>query len=99
MASPRELAARALCVRDGYFEEAAFKFHPMWMSYLLEVDAVFEAAGIDALCKAVARLEGSETHARDTGQEQSRQIQTVVALAATFAPRMILQPLLACPVR
>lgn len=42
--SPRERAARALCLRAGNPEDTRFEGRPMWMSYLDEVDAVLEAA-------------------------------------------------------
>jgi hypothetical protein len=44
MKSPRERAARALCRLDGNPEDATYQGRPMWMSYLLEVDAVLGSA-------------------------------------------------------
>jgi hypothetical protein len=44
MKAPRERAARALCRLDGNPEDAAYHGRPMWMSYLLEVDAVLGEA-------------------------------------------------------
>lgn len=41
----RELAARALCRFHGVPEDSQFEGKPMWMSYLVEVDAVLEAIG------------------------------------------------------
>lgn len=44
MKSPREQAARALCRLDGNPEDDAYRGRPMWMSYLLKVDAVLGEA-------------------------------------------------------
>lgn len=43
-ASPRERAARALCLLAGNPEDTRFEGRPMWQSYLPEVDAVLLAA-------------------------------------------------------
>lgn len=43
--SPRELAARALCRKEGHPEDIQFEGAPMWQSYLPEVDTVLEAIG------------------------------------------------------
>lgn len=42
--SPRERAARALCELHGHPPEIKMEGHPMWMSYLEEVDTVLKAA-------------------------------------------------------
>lgn len=41
---PRERAARALCNLDGSPPDIPFDGHPMWVSYLPQVDAVIRAA-------------------------------------------------------
>ncbi|MQB37633.1 hypothetical protein DXT97_12605 [Agrobacterium tumefaciens] len=47
---PRERAARALCRFNDVPENTKFEGRPMWESFLLEVDAVLEAAlGADEL--------------------------------------------------
>ncbi|MBW3243127.1 hypothetical protein KUV57_10500 [Epibacterium sp. DP7N7-1] len=45
--SPRERAARALCELHGHPPDIKMEGHPMWMSYLEEVDAVLKAALTD----------------------------------------------------
>jgi hypothetical protein len=42
--TPRERGARALCRLAGNPEDTTFEGKPMWMSYLLEADAVLKAA-------------------------------------------------------
>lgn len=49
MADLHELAARALCRRAGNPENTKFEGKPMWMSYLDDVKAVFEAIGLEEL--------------------------------------------------
>ena len=44
MSSPRERAARALCRLAGQPEDILFEGRSMWMSYLIEVDAVLKEA-------------------------------------------------------
>lgn len=43
--SARELAARALCRKEGHLENTTFEGRPMWESYLPAADAVLEAIG------------------------------------------------------
>ena len=42
--SPRDRAARALCVSKNLPENTMFQGQPMWRSFLDEVDVVLEAA-------------------------------------------------------
>lgn len=45
---PRERAARALCELHGHPPDIKMEGHPMWMSYLEEVDTVLKAALIES---------------------------------------------------
>jgi hypothetical protein len=42
--SPRERAAKALCLVKGYSEDMMFNGHPVWRSLLADSDSILMAA-------------------------------------------------------
>ena len=55
--SPRDRAARALCNLDGNIPDIMFEGHPMWVSYLPQVDAVLRVALGDEAWAAMVEAE------------------------------------------